>query len=120
MEETRFIGRVSRFKILCNVAYWGGTIVCNVVGIRNLSEAGNRAARLAVLHLVPLLMTTRLSLAADLLGMPLNVYTAIHRTAGWMVIAQSILHMIMIDLTTGIRLADVNHRSGLIVGPAPS
>jgi hypothetical protein len=108
VQSTRFMVRTSRLEVLCNLAYWGATIACNLVGVHDRSDVGSRAARLAVLHFIPLSMTMRLSLAADLVGIPLHVHTSLHRALGWMVAAQSILHMITVRLTAGNWDTDVN------------
>lgn len=66
---------LSRYVLLLQIIYWGGTIACNIISVPTLSSAGSRAANLAVANLVPLLLTGRSSLAADLLSGLIFIYT---------------------------------------------
>ncbi|KAL4995402.1 hypothetical protein BDV10DRAFT_196764 [Aspergillus recurvatus] len=82
-----FRGR-SRYWFLHQSIYWAGTLTCNFIKTHTLPSIAARAGNLAVLNFVPLVLAGRLSLAADLLGIPTRSYTALHviisiRDKGW-------------------------------------
>ena len=62
-----------------------------MAGIGIVREAGNRAGALAVLHLVPLLLTNRAAVAADLLGISTQTYMRMHASFGLMLSILEIL-----------------------------
>ena len=81
------------------MVHWAGTIFCNVYGIHSISDAGQRAGNLALVHLAPLLATTQLSFASNLMGLSLTVTRSIHRAFGLMAAVQSAFHT-TVALTT--------------------
>lgn len=115
LPRTRWIGHLSWSEMIMTVSYWAGTLICNVIAVKSLADAGSRAASLAILHLVPLLLASRLHFAADLLGIPLRILTIIHRMAGWMVILQCVTHIAIIAQTRGIQWRDDRQQKGIIV-----
>jgi hypothetical protein len=82
----------SRSEVFFHLVHWAGTVFCNVYGIHSISDAGQRAGNLALVHLAPLLATTQLSFASDLMGLSLTVTRSIHRAFGLMAAVQSAFH----------------------------
>lgn len=97
----RLCGRISRlrtvfrYNFLLQSVYFCGTLVCNLVGVHNLPQAGFRAARVAVVNLVPLFFSGSHSFGAHLLGISLRTYQSIHSTVGLMVVIQGVVHAVI-------------------------
>ena len=85
----------SRWQAFLMIVYWSGTAVCNLIGVDNAAQAGNRAGALAVLHLIPLLCTNRPAFAADLLGISSQTYMRLHASFGIMALLQTLIHTII-------------------------
>jgi hypothetical protein len=95
LPRMRLVGPVSRMDLLLQVAYWAGTAVCNVLGIKNLGQASSRAGTLALFNLIPLTLGDRLSVTAGMLGVPSRVACRAHNTFGWMATVQALVHVIL-------------------------
>jgi hypothetical protein len=89
----RLFWRRSRSWVILQVVYWAGTIICTFIKTHTVASICTRAANLAVLNFIPLLISSRLYLAADLFGLPFQSYVHVHGTFGLMACAQGILHM---------------------------
>lgn len=80
----RIHGAITRWRAFLTLLYWLGTATCNIVGVKAVSEAGNRAGILSILYLIPLLFSSRLSFAADILGLSLITYNKLYGSVGFM------------------------------------
>ncbi|KAL2810501.1 FAD-binding domain-containing protein [Aspergillus cavernicola] len=85
----------SRYWVLLQSIYWAGTLTCNFIKTHSLLSIAARAGNLAVLNFIPLVLAGRLSLAADLLGLPIRSYVGMHGTFGVMTCVQTALHVII-------------------------
>ena len=104
IRRTRLSAPFSRWRAVLTVAYWVGTAACNFIGVKTSAQAGSRAGSLATLHLVPLLLTSRVSFAADLLGVSLQIIISLHTSIGLMALVQSVVHAAFFLLTTPLIL----------------
>lgn len=84
--------RRSRAWVLVQLLYWVGTGFGNFMATHGLRDIGTRAGNIALINLIPLVFNGRLSLLADLLGIPLRSYIQLHGTFGVMACVQTILH----------------------------
>jgi hypothetical protein len=83
----------SRLWVLLQCIYWAGTLTCNFLVTHGLRSIAARSGNLAVINFVPLVLAGRLSLAADLLGLPIQSYIRMHGTFGTMVCVQTVMHV---------------------------
>lgn len=111
----RFLPPVTRLHILTQVLYWSGTVVCNFIGISDFPEASSRAGTLAIFHFIPLMLGSRLSFAADLLGLPYRTFIHLHSSVGLMAVVQSTLHVVLAFKSQNVNLQRMNTRFGLVV-----
>ncbi|KKZ67222.1 hypothetical protein EMCG_07088 [[Emmonsia] crescens] len=99
-----------RYYLPVQVLYIGGTAVCNFLGVHTVTQAGSRAAQLAMSNLVPALYSSSHGFGSQLFGISLRSYESIHRTVGLMVLIQSLVHAVITihasesSLTEGLRL----------------
>ena len=84
---------ITRWRVTLVSMCWLGTALCNVIEIKTLFEASKTAGVLSVLHLVPLLFSSRLSFAADLLGLSLKFYNGFHGLLGYLAFLQGLTHV---------------------------
>jgi hypothetical protein len=82
----------SRAWVLTQLIFWTGTGVCTFLATHGLSDIGKRAGNIALISFIPLIFNGRLSLLADLLGLPLQSYIRLHSTFGMMACVQALLH----------------------------
>lgn len=111
----RFLEPITRWQSLLTLIYWLSTAVCNLVGVRTLPQAGSRAGVLSVLHLIPLLFTSRLSFAADLFGLSLKTYFQLHGSLGLMATLQGLIHILIYVTHNTFRISDPLQFYGLLV-----
>lgn len=111
----RVLASMTRLGAILRVAYWALTATCNLYKAGTLAEVGGRSASLAVITLVPLLLTGRLSLVADLLGISLRSYVRIHGTMGIMACVQALIHILISIKVRGFSLDNFQHLYGLLV-----
>ena len=86
---------VTRFRAVLFCIYVAMTIFCNVYGISTTEEAASRAGWLSIANLVPVFITSHLSSAMLALGMSLQEAVTAHGTAGFMVVSQTIAHVVL-------------------------
>ncbi|KAL3467660.1 hypothetical protein BJX64DRAFT_273728 [Aspergillus heterothallicus] len=94
----RYLYRKVIFYLLRHVIYpqciyWAGMLTCNFLVTRGLRLIAARSGHLAVINFIPLILAGRLSLAADILGLPIQSYIRTHGTFGTMVCVQTIMHV---------------------------
>jgi uncharacterized membrane protein YecN with MAPEG domain len=106
---------ISRYQLLFQLAYFFGTTVCNLVGVQSISQAGLRAARLALINLVALFFSGSHAFGAHLLGISLQAYRSIHSTVSLMVLAQSVIHTVIALRSIDFSLTHKTHLYGLLV-----
>ena len=109
----------SRWSVLITIIYWLGTAVCNIVGVRTIADAGNRAGVLAALHLIPLLFANRPSFAADLLGISLQTYLRLHSSFGIMALVQGLVHTFIFCSHNAFHIHNGLQFNGFVVWSAP-
>lgn len=102
LRRHRYIGPWSRASILVHLVYIAGNIACFSLEINEsslqfspLSQASLRAGTLSLVNLIPLFAGPHLSTVADLLGLTLDTFRQIHRSAGVMTVLLAILHVLM-------------------------
>ena len=98
--------------ILCSTA---GAVSCNLIGVADLQTAGNRAGHLAVLNIVLLLCSHRPNFSAWALQLPLQSLKTVHGFIGFMALAQSLIHVVIIAQRSGLDLSLRVHVFGLMV-----
>ena len=116
LKRRSLVGPIGRWHILLMFLYWVGTAACNILGVASLPEAGLRAGSISVFHLIPLLLSDRLSLAADLLGLTPQSIRKCHTSVGLMAIVQGIIHVVIIFRNKSINFQEEpSHLYGLVV-----
>ena len=110
-----FLQPFSRWRILLLVLYWSATTVCNVIGVETLAEAGTRAGVLSTIHIIPLMFSSRLSFAADLLGLSLHTYHALHGSIGFMAFVQGLIHVLIFVFHNTLQFRDSLQFYGFLV-----
>lgn len=106
---------VSRYHFLLQFVYFVGTAVCNVVGVQNAAQASSCAAALSLINLVPLFLAGHQSFGAHLLGLSIETYRRMHRSIGFMVFLQGLIHVVVIVRSKGISVQDTPQLFGLLV-----
>ena len=101
-----FLGRhtinPTRVEILCHLLHWTAAIVYNTWDVDSLGRAALRAGQLAVIHVVPLLITYQLGFVSNILGLSLTFVGKVHQSLAVMALVQGTLHSV-IYLQTGER-----------------
>lgn len=115
LRRRSLIGPIGRWHGLLIFLYWASTAVYNVLGVVSLPEAGIRAGSISVFHLIPLLLSDRLGLAADLLGLTSQSIQKCHTSVGLMAIVQGIIHVVIIFRYKTISFQEPSHLFGLMV-----
>ncbi|KAE8423658.1 FAD-binding domain-containing protein [Aspergillus pseudocaelatus] len=88
----RLFGHLSRYRVIIQLMYWGGTITCNFIGTQTVAAIAARAGNIALLNFVFLLFAGRINIAADLLGLSYRSYLHVHKTFAIMTFVQATLH----------------------------
>jgi hypothetical protein len=91
----RLWGPVERFRATLHLLHFGCTLACNIVGINSFTAAQSRAGSLALLHLIPLLITPHLNMAASIFGLSLPAYRHVHQAIGLIAVLQNIIHIVV-------------------------
>jgi hypothetical protein len=115
LPRMRFAGPLSWMHLLLQVAYWAGTALCNVLGVKSLGQASSRAGTLAIFNLIPLTLGDRLSITASLLGVPSRVACRAHNTFGWMATVQALAHVLLSASQHSFDFRDLKLRFALVV-----
>jgi hypothetical protein len=115
LPRMRLVGPVSLMHLLPQMAYWAGTAVCNVLGIKNLGQASSRAGTLAIFNLIPLTLGDRLSITASMLGVPSRVACRVHNTFGWMATVQALVHVLLSTSRHPFDFRDLKLQFALVV-----
>ncbi|KAE8396950.1 hypothetical protein BDV37DRAFT_277291 [Aspergillus pseudonomiae] len=89
------IDSLSPLQVAMVMVYFIGTAVCNFIGVNTPSEKGTRAAHLSLINLLPLYFSGGRDFSARLLGLSLETYGIIHRTAGFMTVIQATVHVVI-------------------------
>ena len=116
VQRHRLLGPWSRAAVLYQMCFVFANAFC--VGFRTTSiqNASRRAARLALLNLVPAYGSTHLSFLADTCGVSLHTIRMIHRSAGTMAVLLLSFHItIVLALGTSFSLHVAENMWGLIV-----
>jgi hypothetical protein len=78
----RFIGPWSRAAVLFQLCIVGVNVFCVTFQVSTIQDASRRAARLALLNLVPVYSSAHLSFLADICGISLHTVKSVHRCTG--------------------------------------
>jgi hypothetical protein len=94
------------------------SIVCNIVAVGSLPAASSRAANLAVVNFVLLLLGARIELVTDLLGLSRRSCLHMHGTVGVMTYLQSVVHILICTQLQKFSLHDPLQFYGFLVSPS--
>ena len=92
-------GDVTRLQLLVLVMFVSSNIVCMALKVKSLTQLSSRTALLSLVNLIPLFAGSRLSLAADTLGVSLRTQNRMHTLLGLVSGLQALIH-------SGISIAD--------------
>jgi len=95
LRRHRFLGPWSRADALVQLIYIAGNVFCFSFRASTILQAGLRAGTLSVINLIPLFAGPHLNTLADLLGVSLNMFRQIHRSAGIMAALLTIFHVLV-------------------------
>lgn len=85
-------GDISRFQLLLLLLFLAANVFCVAWGTQNIPQANSRVALLSLANLIPLFAGSRLSLAADALGVSLRTQHRMHRWFGILSALQAGVH----------------------------
>lgn len=112
----RFFGPWTRSAVLLQMCFVMVNVFCVAFRTSSIHDASRRAARLALLNLVPTYGSTHLSFLADICGVSLHAIKAIHRSAGAMALPLLAFHAATTLATrTSFSLRVAENLWGLIV-----
>lgn len=117
VDRHRFSPPVSRLALLALILYWGGTAICNTLGVSSLDEASIRAAAITAFNMIPMLMGDRLAFVADVLDLSQKTHRAIHHSIGSMTVLQMSLHVVLRAVGHTWNLTTSSDRMALMVRP---
>jgi hypothetical protein len=115
LRRRRFYAPVSRLRAGLHVLHFGGTLVCNILGVATLDDARSRAGSLALLHFIPSLFSPHLGLPASFMGLPILAFHHLHSAVGFMTVLQSLIHIIIALQGTPFSFANRFLLYGLVV-----
>ena len=95
LHRHRLLGPWSRADVLVQLMYIAGNICCFEFWDTTISQVGLRAGTLATINLIPLFAVPHLGTLADLLGVTINTFRQIHRSAGVMAVMLTIFHVLV-------------------------
>ncbi len=111
-----FLGPKTRYHLILQLMYCAGTAICNSVGVGSLTAAGSRAGTLSAINLIPLFFGNHLSFAADLIGISLRSFRAVHSCIGLMAFVLGLFHAVIATIRNpGMNLRDQLWWCGLAV-----
>lgn len=93
--DSRHSFNPTRAQVLGCTLHWTATLIYNIYAVETYTEAAKRAGQLAVLHLIPLLLSNQLACIARIAGSSLQLTVFAHSMLGLMMIAQSLLHCLL-------------------------
>jgi len=82
----------TRSGVFLYVIHWATTLFCNIYRVQSIAQAGLRAGRISIVHLVPLIASPQLSFNSDLMGLSLSTFKHLHYACGVMATAQGLFH----------------------------
>lgn len=97
---------MTRLRFTLLLIYWTDTAICNVVGVRTISQADSRAEVLFTINLISLFFADRLSFAADLFGLSLQTYIQVHDSIECMTIIQRLIHILIFITRNALHFKD--------------
>jgi uncharacterized protein (DUF486 family) len=103
------------FWMFLHLLHVAETLVCNVVSIHDWLEASLRSSSLTLLHIIPTLVSLHLSLFAHYMGVPISIMNRFHMSAGFMVLLQSVIHVIISVKTVPLDVTNRQMQHGLVV-----
>lgn len=106
----RFLGPWTRASVFSQLVYITLNIVCITLQVSTPQQAGLRAGTLSLINMVPLFAGLHHGFLADLLGISLDMYQHIHRSAGLMSFVLALFHVL-----TSYNLLAKAHQFELIV-----
>jgi hypothetical protein len=95
VQRHRFLGPWSRAAILCQLCIVAVNAFCVGFKASSIQDASRRAARLALLNLVPAYSSAHLSFLADICGISLQTVKDFHRCIGVVVLPLLAFHIIV-------------------------
>ena len=110
------IGPWTPAEILSQALYLTVNLFCLCFRASSISIAGVRARNLALVNLIPVSAGPHLSFLADVLGVSLSTYKTMHRSAGLMSSALTLVHVLTaVANREPFSLTELPHLFGLIV-----
>lgn len=91
----RHICNPTRIELLYHLLHWTAVILYNTWDVDGLGRAALRAGQLAVIHVVPLLITYQLGFVSRVLGLSFGAIGRVHQSLAFMALLQAILHCVI-------------------------
>lgn len=116
--QRRYWSSITRLEALLLVVYIVLNGVALGVGIQDggrLIYLRRRSAIMASINMIPLFMGGRTSCLAETLGVPRHAYYLAHHWVGRVVIAQGLLHSILVITSAGFHVSGIVVISGVVV-----
>jgi hypothetical protein len=109
-----YIGTSTRLGALVTILYIVTNTLLITIGAHTSSAISVRAATMSCINLVPLLCGPRLSLGAELLGLPLRWSRRSHKWLGRTAIVEALVHTVIVLSSHGYHSTNA-YNSGLVV-----
>jgi hypothetical protein len=106
---------ITRSRALLLAIYIGLTAFCNVYGVFSTEQASVRAGWLSIVNLVPLLVTGRLTVAMQALGLSLQETILAHGATGFMFTSQTLAHIVLQLKNSAVDIEKQEIIAGVIV-----
>ena len=117
LHRHRFIGPCSRAELLTQAIYLTANLFCLSFRVSGAAKAGIRAGTLSLVNMIPLFTGPSLSFLADRLGVSLQVYRCVHRSAGFMTVTLVLIHVLSVVSQGSFSLSPPQHLFAVIVSP---
>lgn len=111
----RCLNSLSRLDMILGLLCFTGTAICNAWDVHSLPQASTRAARLCLVHLIPMFLASGFEFGARLLGISLQRYGVIHGIFGCLATLEALTHVIIIVSTKTVTLSEDVQLYGVLV-----
>ncbi|KAL9611402.1 MAG: hypothetical protein Q9167_003943 [Letrouitia subvulpina] len=95
VDRHALLGPWTRGAVSLHLLFWAVTIFCTCFQINSLSAAVTRTGTVSLINLVPLYFGFHLSFVADLLGISLHLWQALHGSLGTVAVALAMTHAVI-------------------------
>lgn len=104
--RTRIIEPLTRGQSVMTVCYMAATLFFNIWKVSTRTEASSRAGMISIVNIIPLLISSRSSLAAKLFGVNTETVVVVHKIVGFLISIQAAVHTVLVTRLSAFDLQD--------------